>query len=104
MKKITLILLLLMLLTTSLAEAQHQIIPAPRSYEVSDGELIINGGLELQLLSESEELKKQLGLIAAEFNKIGIDLGAASIDSSEVKTLKIGLNEIAEDTLGVEGI
>jgi len=103
MKKITLILMFLTLLTTSLAEAQHQIIPAPRSYEVSDGELIINGGLELQLLSESEELKKQLDLIAAEFKKIGIDLGASAIDSSEVKTLKIGLNETPEDTLGVEG-
>ena len=54
MKKITLLLLLVTLLTTSLTEAQHQIIPAPRSYEVSDGELIITGGLELQLLSESE--------------------------------------------------
>lgn len=103
MKKITLILLLVTLLTTSLTEAQHQIIPAPRSYEVSDGELIITGGLELQLLSESEELKKQLDLIVSEFKKIGIDLGASAIDSSEVKTLKIGLNETAEDTLGVEG-
>jgi hypothetical protein len=54
MNNITLILLFLMLLTTSLTEAQHQIIPAPRSYEVSEGELIINGGLELQILSESE--------------------------------------------------
>ena len=103
MKKITPILLFLMLLTFSSVEAQHQIIPAPRSYEVSDGELMISQGLELQQLSESEELKKQLDLFSAEFKKMGIDLDMTSIDSSGVKTLKIGLNEIAEDTLGVEG-
>lgn len=103
MKKITFILLLLTLLTSSLTEAQHQIIPAPRSYEVSDGELMIDGALELQLLTENEELKKQLDLIAAEFKKIGVDLGASTIDSSGLKTLKIGINEVAEDTLGVEG-
>lgn len=103
MKKITLLLLLLTLLITSLADAQHHIIPVPRSYEVSDGELIINGGLQLQLLSESEELKKQVDLIASELKKIGIDLGSSIIDSSEVKLLRIGLNKTPEDTLGVEG-
>lgn len=103
MNKITSIFLFLMLLTVSLAEAQHQIIPAPRSYEVSDGELLINEGLELQLLSESEELVKQLELFGSEFKKMGIDIGLRSIDSSSVKTLKIGINETAEDTLGVEG-
>ena len=103
MKKITAISLILMLLTFSFAEAQHQIIPAPRSYEVSDGELTISQGLELQLLSESDELKKQLDLFTSEFKKMGIDLGSSSSDGSEVKTLKIGLNETAEDTLGVEG-
>lgn len=103
MKKITLILLSLTLLTSALAEAQHQIIPAPRSYEASEGELIINDHLELQLLTPGEDLKNQLNLIAIEFKKIGIELGSSSADSSAVKTLKIGLNETAEDTLGVEG-
>ena len=92
-----------MLLTFSFTEAQHQIIPAPRSYELSEGELIISEGLELQQLSESEELKKQLDLFASEFKKIGIDLGSSSSESLGVKKLKIGLNETAEDTLGVEG-
>ncbi|MGB5323372.1 glycoside hydrolase family 20 zincin-like fold domain-containing protein [Lutimonas sp.] len=103
MKKITSILLFVTLLTFSFAEAQHQIIPAPRSYELSDGELIINQGLELQQLSESVELKKQLDLFTSEFKKMGIDLGSTSSDGSGVKTLKIGLNETAEDTLGAEG-
>lgn len=103
MKRITPILLFLMLLTFTVVEAQHQLIPAPRSYEVSDGELMINQGLELQQLSENEELKKQLDLFTSEFKKMGIDLGSVSGDSTGVKTLKIGLNETAEDTLGVEG-
>ncbi len=103
MNRITSIVLFLMLLTTSLIEAQHQIIPTPRSYEVSDGELVINDGFKLQLLSESQELKNQLDLFGAEFEKMGIDIDVTSIDSSGVKTLKIGINETAEDTLGVEG-
>ncbi len=93
-----------MLLTFSLVEAQHQIIPAPRSYEASDGELIINQGLELQQLSESEELKKQLDLFTSEFKKMGIDLGSTSGDGSGVKTLKIGLNETAGRHFGCGGI
>ena len=103
MKKNTFKLLFLMLLTFSFAEAQHQIVPAPRSYEVSDGELIISQGLQLQQLSESDELKKQLNLFTSEFKKMGIDLGSSASDSLGVKTLKIGINETAEDTLGTEG-
>lgn len=103
MKKNTFKLLFLMLLTFYFAEAQHQIVPAPRSYEVSDGELTITQGLQLQQLSESDELKKQLNLFTSEFKKMGIDLGLVANDSSGVKTLKIGINETAEDTLGTEG-
>lgn len=103
MKKNTFKLLFLMLLTFSFAEAQHQIVPAPRSYEVSDGELIISQGLQLQQLSESDELKKQLNLFTSEFKKMGIDLGSSASDSLGVKTLKIGINETAQDTLGNEG-
>ncbi len=103
MKKNTFKLLFLMLLTFYFAEAQHQIVPAPRSYEVSDGELTITQGLQLQQLSESDELKKQLNLFTSEFKKMGIDLASSASDSSGVKTLKIGINETAEDTLGTEG-
>ena len=103
MKRITPILLFLMLLTFTVVEAQHQIIPAPRSYEATDGELVIEDGLEIFLLSENDKIKQQVTLFGTQMKGSGVGMTVVSAENPAAKTLKIGLNESAVDTLGTEG-
>ena len=103
MKINTLFLLLLTLFNFALAEAQHQIIPTPRSYEVSEGELNIDKGLDIMLLTDNDILKEQIALFGTQMKDSGIEFNVVSSENEAGKTLKIGINESALDTLGTEG-
>lgn len=101
--KNTCLLILLLAFSFLNVQAQHNIIPEPQSYQASEGELVIEDGLELNLLSPDEKLKNQLAVFIEQMKGTGISITQNSGDGSTVKSLKVGLNEIAEDTLGEEG-
>ncbi len=103
MKRFFTFLIVALIFSSQLAWSQHQIIPAPVSYEASEGSLIIDQSLEITLLTESEDLKKQVEFLRTDLGKIGITLSSTKGDSSTVKTLRIGFHETALDTLGSEG-
>ncbi|MCA0933673.1 family 20 glycosylhydrolase [Lutimonas saemankumensis] len=101
MKKIAAIYLMTLFLMSGAIYAQHSIIPVPRSYELTEGELVIDNGLEIILMTENESLKEQVTLFASQMKNSGIEF---SVGQSEAgKTLKIGLNDTVLDTLGTEG-
>ncbi|WKK65317.1 beta-N-acetylhexosaminidase [Lutimonas zeaxanthinifaciens] len=101
MKKTATIFLMTLFLLSGAIQAQHNIIPVPRSYEATEGELLIEKGLEIILLTENESLKEQVALFGTQMKDSGIEF---TVGQGEVgKTLKIALNETALDTLGTEG-
>ena len=101
MKKTATIFLMILFLLSGEIYAQHNIIPVPRSYEAAEGELLIERGLEIILLTENESLKEQVALFATQMKDSGIEFKVGQGEAG--KTLKIGLNETALDTLGTEG-
>lgn len=103
MKKLHSLLLIFLFLSLTAVNAQNNIIPAPRSYEATEGALLLDKGFELITLTEDETLNKQLALFSTELKKIDLDFDQKSLDSIAVKYFKVGLNETAEDTLGTEG-
>lgn len=103
MKRIFTLLAITLFYFSQMAWSQHQIIPAPVSYTASDGELIIDKNLDLVLLTENDDLKKQVDFLRSDLKKIGISISQASGDSTSMKSLRIGLHETAVDTLGNEG-
>ncbi|MCP4884736.1 MAG: hypothetical protein GY908_13205, partial [Flavobacteriales bacterium] len=51
MKKLSKTILIMLLFMSVMVSAQNQIIPAPRSYEATQGELVIEGSLDIILMS-----------------------------------------------------
>ena len=92
-----------MLFMSPVIRAQHKIIPAPRSYEAAEGELIIEDGLEILLLSENDNINQQVTLFGAQMKESGVGMSIVATENPGAKTLKIGLNESVLDTLGTEG-
>ena len=103
MKRLSAIFLIAMLLMSPVISAQHKIIPAPRSYEANEGELVIEDGLEILLLSENENINQQVTLFGAQMKESGVGMSVVATENPDAKTLKIGLNESRLDTLGTEG-
>jgi len=103
MKRINTVLVVALLFFSQFTWSQHQIIPAPVSYEASEGSLIIDQNMNLVLLTENDDLTKQVEVLKSDLNKIGINLSQIQGDSSTVKSLRIGFHETAIDTLGNEG-
>lgn len=103
MKRFFTLLIVLMFFSHSMVYAQHQIIPAPVSYEASEGSLILDQNISLIMLSENDDLSKQVEFLKTDLEKIGIKLSPMVGDSAAVKALRIGLHETAVDTLGNEG-
>ncbi len=103
MKRIYTILTVALIFLSQFAWSQHQIIPAPVSYKASEGSLIIDQSISLVLLTENEDLSKQVEFLKSDLEKIGINIVQVQGDSSTVKSLRIGLHETAIDTLGNEG-
>ena len=103
MKKIYSLLIILLFSTQSIVWAQHQIIPAPVSYEASEGSLVIDQNMSLVVLSESNDLSRQVEFLKSDLKKIGINLSQLTGDSATVKSLRIGFHETVVDTLGSEG-
>jgi len=103
MKRFFTFLIVAMLISSQFAWSQHQIIPAPVSYTASEGSLIIDQNMSLVLLTESDDLNKQVEFLKSDLQKINVDLSKVQGDSATVKSLKIGLHETMVDTLGNEG-
>ena len=103
MKRFFTLLIVLMFSSHSMVYAQHQIIPAPVSYEASEGSLILDQNMNLIMLSENDDLSKQVEFLKSDLEKIGIKLSPMAGDSATVKALRIGFHETAVDTLGNEG-
>lgn len=103
MNRIFTFLVVSLLFLSDIAWSQHQIIPAPVSYESSGSQLQIDQSLALVLLTENDELNKQLDVFRNDLKSIGIDVTGAVGDSSSIKSLKIGFHETPVDTLGNEG-
>ena len=103
MKSFYAALIVALLFLSEFAWSQHQIIPVPVSYEASGGQLIIDQNLNLVILSEDDDLSKQVAYLKADFEEIGISLSQVKGDSASAKSLRIGFHEIAVDTLGNEG-
>jgi len=103
MKRFFTFLIVAMLISSQFAWSQHQIIPAPVSYTASEGSLFIDQDMSLVLLTESDDLNKQVEFLKSDLQKINVDLSKVQGDSATVKSLKIGLHETMVDTLGNEG-
>ena len=96
-------LIITMLISSQFAWSQHQIIPAPVSYTASEGSLIIDQNMGLILLTENDDLNRQVEFLKSDLKEIGVNFSQVRGDSSTLQTLKIGLYETKLDTLGDEG-
>lgn len=103
MKRICTLFIVTLLYFSQMAWSQHKIIPAPVSYTASEGQLMIDENLELVILTENDDLEKQVDFLRSDLEKIGITISEATGDSTTVKSLRIGLHETTIDTLGHEG-
>jgi len=103
MKRFLSLLIITMLISSQFAWSQHQIIPAPVSYTASEGSLIIDQNMGLILLTENDDLNRQVEFLKSDLKEIGVNFSQVRGDSSTLQTLKIGLYETKLDTLGDEG-
>ena len=103
MKIIVKLLTILFLFLSQISLAQHSIIPEPVSYESAGGALIINKTLNVNLLSPNDTVSKQLEVFKEYFSLLDIVFSAQTVDSTSTNGLTIGLNEVPDEELGIEG-
>ena len=94
---------ILFLLIAQITLAQQHIIPVPVSYESAGGQLIITDDFSISLLTDDEKLQQQVIEFKKGLAPLGLRFSDKVIDSAASKGLKIGLNETAEEELGMEG-
>ena len=88
MYRLTTTFLIVVLFLSTAIHAQHTIIPAPRSYEATEGELVIENNLEILLLSDNDQIKEQVALFGTQMKGSGIKMSVVATEDAGSKTFR----------------
>lgn len=94
--------LLVVLFATTWCFGQHQIIPAPVSYESGTDSLLVEGKLSVYLTEENDFILPHLEEFKKELSSLGIQLNTNGAEEGD-KTFALVLNDSVNEVLGEEG-
>ena len=99
------IFLIILFFVAFISKAQHNIIPAPVSYQSTEGMFMLDNQTSIDLKNNTPELRKMVENFQVFLKNAGLNIGTKSVQNPDRanKVINIGLLKIKDAELGAEG-